>query len=158
MVDATDLRDDRPGGVGQKEAAMAKIRHIAIFTEDPEKTADWYKEVFELVEVGRAPRGGIYLSDGVVNFAVLRVRPPDSPKGSGLGLDHFGFIVEDAEATCRKLDAMGARRLPDFPIGDQYFEIKYEGPDGVVVDIGAHGWVGARPLHADEPVAAATQE
>ena len=52
---------------------MAKIRHIAISTEDPEKTAAWYKEVFGLEEVGRSP-SGVYLSDGDINFAVLRMK------------------------------------------------------------------------------------
>ena len=32
---------------------MAKIKHIAVATQDPEKTANFYKEVFDLQEVGR---------------------------------------------------------------------------------------------------------
>jgi catechol 2,3-dioxygenase-like lactoylglutathione lyase family enzyme len=52
---------------------MAKIRHVAISTEDPEKTAAWYKEVFGLEEVGKSPNG-VYLSDGEINFAVLRIK------------------------------------------------------------------------------------
>jgi catechol 2,3-dioxygenase-like lactoylglutathione lyase family enzyme len=126
---------------------MAKIRHIAISTEDPEKTAAWYKEVFGLVEVGKSP-GGVYLSDGHINFAVLRIPSPDDPSRICLGVDHFGFLVEDAEATCRKLDELSTTRLPDLPIANQYFEIKYEGPDGVCVDISQHGWVGAEPLES----------
>jgi catechol 2,3-dioxygenase-like lactoylglutathione lyase family enzyme len=50
---------------------MAKLRHIAIRTEDPEQTAAWYKEAFGLEEVGRA-RNGVYLTDGDVNIAILR--------------------------------------------------------------------------------------
>ena len=37
----------------------AKIRHIAISTDDPRKTADWYKAVFGLEEVGDNGRDGI---------------------------------------------------------------------------------------------------
>ena len=33
---------------------MARIKHIAIRTPDPEKTAAFYKEVFGLQEVGQA--------------------------------------------------------------------------------------------------------
>ena len=133
---------------------MAKIRHIAISTEDPEKVAAWYKEVFGLEEVGKSP-SGVYLSDGEINFAVLRIKSKDDPTRADIGVHHFGFMVEDPQATYRKLAEMGAARLPDVPMGNQYFEVKYEGPDGVCIDIGEHGWVGAAPLEpAAEPTTA----
>ena len=47
---------------------MAKIKHIAIRTPDPENTAAFYKAVFELEEVGQAG-SGVYLSDGYINLA-----------------------------------------------------------------------------------------
>jgi len=53
---------------------MAKIKHIAIATQDAEKTARFYKEVFDLKEVGKidgANASGYYLSDGNVNLAIL---------------------------------------------------------------------------------------
>ena len=50
---------------------MARIKHIAIRTPDPEKTAAFYKEVFGLKEVGQA-RAGCYLSDGYINLAILK--------------------------------------------------------------------------------------
>jgi catechol 2,3-dioxygenase-like lactoylglutathione lyase family enzyme len=129
--------------------ARAKLRHVAISTEDPAKTAAWYQELFGLVEVGRTPTGGIYLSDGDVNFAVLRIRAKDDPQRIEAGVSHFGFVVEDPEATYRKLEALGSQRLPDIAMGGQYFEAKWLGPDGVTVDVGEHGWVGAKGL---EPV------
>ena len=72
---------------------MAKIKHIAIRTPNPEKTAAFYKEVFGLEEVGRA-RAGYYLSDGYINLAILQ----SSDQGSGesprdvsgyAGIDHM---------------------------------------------------------------------
>lgn len=133
---------------------MAKIRHVAISTEDPEKTAAWYKEVFGLVEVGRT-QAGVYLSDGDINFAVLRILSKSDPEKVELGVSHFGFVVEDTQATYRKLEGMGARRLPDVPIGNMYFEVKWQGPDGVTIDVSEHGWVGARGLESvAEPTAA----
>jgi catechol 2,3-dioxygenase-like lactoylglutathione lyase family enzyme len=135
---------------------MAKIRHVAISTEDPEQTAAWYKEAFGLVEVGRNSTGGIYLSDGDINFAVLRIRDKNDPTKIVKGMSHFGFVVEDAQATYRKLEEMGTKQLPTVPLGDQYFEVKWEGPDGVTVDVGEHGWVGAKGLEdaAPEPTTA----
>src|SRR5690554_1967527 len=58
-----------------EEAAMARIRHIAIATQDPEATARFYIEGLGLQEVGRvdsATAEGYYLSDGHVNLAILR--------------------------------------------------------------------------------------
>ena len=56
---------------------MAKLRHIAVHTPDPEKTAEFYKRVFDMVEVGRTDSPiakGIYLSDGTINMAILKLR------------------------------------------------------------------------------------
>jgi catechol 2,3-dioxygenase-like lactoylglutathione lyase family enzyme len=135
-------------GNSQTEAdrmPRAKIRHIAISTEDPRKTADWYKAVFGLEEVGDNGRDGIYLSDGEINFAVLRIK--DKATGQvQLGVHHFGFGVDDAETFYRILAEHGAERQPDVAIGAQYFESKFTGPDGVTVDISEHGWVGAAPV------------
>src|SRR6266849_937971 len=58
---------------------MAKIRHIALATKDPDKVANFYKAAFDMKEVGRAgppnPKPGqvygVYLSDGVLNMAIL---------------------------------------------------------------------------------------
>ena len=124
---------------------MAKIRHIAISTENPEETAAWYKEVFGLVEVGKSP-AGVYLSDGEINFAVLRIRSKDNPNEIERGVSHFGFMVEDPEALYEKLRENGAQRLPDVAVGSQYFEVKWQGPDGVTIDVSEHGWIGAKPL------------
>jgi catechol 2,3-dioxygenase-like lactoylglutathione lyase family enzyme len=126
--------------------ARAKLRHVAISTEDPAKTAAWYQDLFGLVEVGRSHSGGYYLTDGDINFAVLRIRSETDPGQIETGMSHFGFIVADPQAAYRRLAELGAERRPDVPLGNQYFEVKYLGPDGVTVDIGEHGWVGARGL------------
>ncbi len=64
---------------------MAKIRHIALATKDPEKVANFYKAAFEMKEVGRAgppnPKPGqvygVYLSDGTFNMAILNFGDDD---------------------------------------------------------------------------------
>ena len=56
---------------------MAKIKHIAIATQDEEKVAKFYKEVFGLKEVGKidgANASGYYLTDGNVNLAILNFK------------------------------------------------------------------------------------
>src|SRR6266704_276743 len=126
---------------------MAKIKHIAIRTPDPDKTAAFYKEVFGLEEVGRA-RSGYYLSDGHINLAILQSTdqgtgesPRDVPGYAGI--DHFGFLVDDVEeagakATIGRVDLGHAQAAG----AQSYYEIKYRGPDNQVIDITASGWIG----------------
>ena len=56
---------------------MAKIKHIASATQDADKTARFYREVFDLKEVGKidgATASGYYLSDGNVKLAILNFK------------------------------------------------------------------------------------
>lgn len=134
---------------------MAKLRHIAVHTPDPEKTAAFYKRVFDMIEVGRTDSPiakGVYLSDGTINMAVLRfktVEAADRQDGLGpvFGLHHFGFWVDDMEETRRRLEQEGAEYRFGRPesAATSFFEEKYKGPDAVMIDITPHGWVGAQP-------------
>src|SRR5436189_6399386 len=129
---------------------MAKLRHIALHTADPEKTAEFYKRVFDMVEVGRTDSPlakGIYLSDGTINMAVLTFKTAEAADrhdglGPVMGLHHFGFVVDDIEETRKKLADNGAeyRENRDTSNTSGYFEEKYKGPEGVMIDISAHGW------------------
>jgi catechol 2,3-dioxygenase-like lactoylglutathione lyase family enzyme len=133
---------------------MAKIKHIAIRTPDPDKTAAFYTQVFGLQEVGRA-RAGYYLSDGYLNLAILKSAeqgtgesPRDVPGYAGI--DHLGFLVDNVDETCKKLEAAGAKammgrvdvRHPTATGAQSYYEIKYRGPDNQVIDVTESGWIG----------------
>jgi len=128
---------------------MARIKHIAIRTSDPEKTAAFYREVFGLKQVGLG-RNGFYLSDGHINLAVLKCRPEKEGGGGKIGIEHFGFEVEDVEGTLAKLHRLGGQPLTDrvdvtptdASSPRSYYEIKCVGPDDQVIDISGSGWVG----------------
>jgi catechol 2,3-dioxygenase-like lactoylglutathione lyase family enzyme len=133
---------------------MVKIKHIAIRTPDPEKTAAFYKDVFGLQEVGQA-RAGYYLSDGYLNLAILKSREEgsgESPRDEAgyAGIHHLGFMVDDVGEICQKLDAAGATPmtgradLRHAPAAGarSYYEIKYRGPDGQEFDVTESGWIG----------------
>jgi catechol 2,3-dioxygenase-like lactoylglutathione lyase family enzyme len=134
---------------------MPKLRHIALHTPDPEATAEFYKRVFDMQEVGRTDSPlaqGIYLSDGDLNMAVLRfktVEAADRNDGLGpvMGLHHFGFWVEDIHEIRRRMEEAGGALRGARPDGatTTFFEEKYRGPDNVMIDISEHGWAGARP-------------
>ena len=128
---------------------MDRIKHIAIFTADPEKTANFYVDVFGLEMAGPAGRGGFYLSDGEINLAILKARDVDADNPAGFqtpaGVDHFGFQVEDLEATQARLAEYGAEELPSHAPpggGEFYYECRYRGAGGQVVDVTENGWVG----------------
>lgn len=144
---------------------MPKIRHIALATQDPVKTAKFYKDVFGFKEVGRAgspdnPKAiawGFYLSDGTLNLAILKFQNVDQ-LGRGLdyvGIHHFGILVDDVDEFAKRLEAMGSPCFmkPDPAMPGSYFETKFRGPDGVVFDLSEHPWVGAAPAdRAEVPV------
>ena len=126
--------------------AKVKFRHIAISTENPQELAAWYKEAFGLVGVGKTGHGGVYLSDGDINFAILRIPSKEDPTKAQIGVSHFGLMSDDTDATCQKLVEIGAEQLPTMPIANQFFEMKFLAPDGLGFDISEHGWPGTTPV------------
>ena len=138
---------------------MAKIKHIAIATQEPDKTAGFYKEVFDLIEVGRVDNSnaeGYYLSDGHINLAVLKFKN-EVVAGEEFGtlytgIHHIGFQVDDAgttdvrlqNASCPPRDEINAALNASMGSGHggRNVEMKYKGPDGVMIDISQSGWVG----------------
>ncbi len=129
---------------------MARLRHIAIATKDPDKTAAFYQKVFGLKFVKRVPDsprgGGVFLSDGHINFAFLNYpsdEAADMVGGAGYeGLHHMGFHVEDLEEANARLAGTGAEVLGD-AVGSHhsfYFEQKVRGPHGVIMDMSSKGW------------------
>jgi len=133
---------------------MAKLRHIAVATKDPEKTIEFYKKHFEMEVAGRIENDlaqGYYLTDGVVCLAILKFKIPNSNRSwdseNYTGIHHFGFIVEDMEKAARALEADGSELAADRYEGrgadTVFYELKYTAPDDVVVDISQRGWVGA---------------
>jgi catechol 2,3-dioxygenase-like lactoylglutathione lyase family enzyme len=131
-----------------------KLRHIAIETRDPDKTAEFYKRAFGMEEVGRTDSPiakGVYLSDGVINMAILDFH--DDQLGMGttkthVGLHHFGFVVDDLEESTRILEEdLGSECLLARPsVKTTFFEVKHRGPEGVIVDTTEHPWVGTGAL------------
>ncbi len=134
---------------------MAHLRHIALSVPDPEKTARFYEKTFGMRRVGTLDHdqaSGVYLSDGVINMAVLRYKLDEVVYKEGgkdyVGLHHFGFWVDDLEETKRDLEANGGSYLtgrppPESEHANRFYEVKYFDPDGIVVDITENGWVGA---------------
>ncbi len=141
---------------------MARIKPIALVTDDPAKTAEFYVKNFGLTELYRRPTDtgahGVWLSDGYIYFAILKYGEPGAPKlGVGQssdlrGIHHIGFQVEDLPATAHALDAAGVKPCPmergekPYSVADvtDGMNLKLLGPDEVQFDVRSAGW--------DEPI------
>ena len=137
---------------------MPKIKHIALSTQDVDKTAKFYIDVFGMKEIARIDSPGArgyYLSDGDINLAILNFKN-DQVAGVERGKDwsgihHIGFQVESLEAIAERLATAGSERRDDvnqaLGVGHDHrryanVEVKYGGPDGVMLDVSESGWVG----------------
>jgi catechol 2,3-dioxygenase-like lactoylglutathione lyase family enzyme len=130
---------------------MATLRHLAIKTSTPERSAEFYRDAFDFVEVGRAgsPEAGgaaIYLSDGFMNIAIFEITREGLPNEEPQGLNHFGVVVDDLDATIEKLEKLGAVcvQAPPEGGGSSTFETKFVTPEGVGFDISTHPWPGPK--------------
>ena len=141
---------------------MAKLKHIAIASKEPKKTAEFYRSVFGLKQVGNVDSEdaeGVYLSDGHINIAVVRFKN-DTLMGPEFGVEyaglhHIGFQVDDLSETDARLQEAEAPPQTDINDarksqmghghGGKNVALNYAGPDGVLIDISQVGWVGAGP-------------
>jgi catechol 2,3-dioxygenase-like lactoylglutathione lyase family enzyme len=137
---------------------MAKLRHIAIAAQDPDRMAEFYVKAFDF-KIVRSSDGplayGHHLSDGTIDLAILRFKSDQIGKGLDYtGLHHFGILVEDVDKTAAALAALGGRHYMDEGsdrVGG--FEVKFYGPEGVLFDIAEHPWTGTEPLPLDAAAA-----
>lgn len=132
---------------------MARLRHFAVCVSDLDKAAEFYQSVFDLKRIGREDLeigSAIYMSDGVINLALLNFKGGQGAKASDLkepgefvGAHHFGFQVDDLVEAQKRIEAHGGKFF--FDLGDKRkgnFERKFKDPDGIIFDISEHGWQG----------------
>src|SRR6202035_5039142 len=139
--------------VGQlvEDLPMARLRHFAVCVNDLDKAAKFYETVFDLKRIGREDLdigSAIYMSDGVINLALLNFKGKACSKASDIkegttvvGAHHFGFQVDDLAETEKRIEANGGKFF--FDLGDERhgnFERKFKDPDGVIFDISKNGW------------------
>jgi len=117
------------------QARPVPIRHIALYTPNPQRMADFYCKVLEMREVERTDRSSIFVSDGYFNLALLYQR-----KEEPIGLNHFGFYVQSNEEMQSRAEKAGVRRGAKRPDRIPFAEYRVHDPEGNGIDISQKGW------------------
>ncbi|MGH7830106.1 MAG: VOC family protein [Candidatus Binatia bacterium] len=123
------------GSPPAKNQSPFPIRHIALYTPDPQRLAEFYGGLFQMRKVSDTDRASIFVSDGYLNLALLSQRPEE-----GLGLHHFGFHVRNIRETQQRLVEEGVGAGDQRPSRIPYAEYRILDPEGNGFDISQKGW------------------
>jgi catechol 2,3-dioxygenase-like lactoylglutathione lyase family enzyme len=111
------------------------VRHIALYTPNPQRLANFYCSILDMREVDRTDRGSIFVSDGYINVALLSQR-----KEEPLGLNHFGFHVKENEEMRVRAERAGVRPGAKRPARIPFAEYRVHDPEGNGFDISEKGF------------------
>jgi len=113
---------------------MARIRHVAFYTEDPERAANFYCRAFDLKRLRQSENGSIWLTDGYINMALIK-------RSKSSGINHIGFLVEDLESAQKRLREIVPTAEFEPPHENvTAAEFKFKDPDGNNFDVSKKGW------------------
>ena len=122
------------------------INHVHIRAVNPQASASWYekffnaKVVFEREIMPGTVTVGMEVG-GPVRLNISSQPPGSSPERSvaelnRLGLEHFGFHVEDLESELARLVAEGVRIVLPLTVVVTGTKLAYiEGPDDVLIEL-----------------------
>ena len=120
------------GFLGREEKKMPGVRRVVVQTDDPDKTAEFYKTKLELKEIGRLSDGTIRLSDGDISLDLTKKRLIDKP-----GIQSFGVQVENWSEAKSKFKELGIE-LADPKPGES--EVAVSDPEGNLFTVSEKGW------------------
>ena len=122
------------------------INHVHIRSLDPHATAAWYAKYFDAKIVSEREVMPGTITIGMEVGGPVRLNVSSKPEGSSdqkavselnrLGLEHFGFDVEDLDAELERLKDSGIRivlPLTEVVGGTRLAYI--EGPDDVLIEL-----------------------
>jgi catechol 2,3-dioxygenase-like lactoylglutathione lyase family enzyme len=112
----------------------AKLVHIAVRSAEPRSLAEFYQRTFGLKEV-LGNRRAVDLWDG---YLFLAINPPSA--NGPIGLNHFGFVVDDVESLRPVLSSAGASKVEARPAGRSFTDWRVHDPEGNPIDLSARGY------------------
>jgi catechol 2,3-dioxygenase-like lactoylglutathione lyase family enzyme len=84
---------------------MARIRYLAVLSQDPVALASFYTRHFAMKELGRSPEGDVTLTDGGFNMTLFQLRADLYEPHLAPGFHHLGIAVDSvAETEARYLE------------------------------------------------------
>ncbi|HKA34548.1 MAG TPA: VOC family protein [Candidatus Binatia bacterium] len=112
----------------------ARLVHIAVRSANPRALADFYKRAFGLREV-LSNRRAVDLWDG---YLFLAINPPSA--NGPMGLNHFGFLVDNVDALRPVLERAGASKVNARPAGRSFTDWRVHDPEGNPIDLSSRGY------------------
>lgn len=133
---------------------FARIRHVAVYTENYPRTSRFYQTVFGMKKIttGMTDENGHYdpnrghISDGVIGLALLQRHA-----GIRSGLDHFGFEVQSTETVLERLRAS----YPDLRVATSlehvpFSVLRIQDTAGTHIDVSQKGVAKVREGYLEE--------
>jgi len=128
-----------------------RIRHIALSVKDPWETAEFYKQAVgleEIMELDGPLAEGVFLSDGVVNLAILHFKSDEASQGNRRGLcRHPPHRLLGRRRGPNRQDRARTSARPGSwatPTTRTATRSSHTDLNGIIFDIAAHGWVGSQ--------------
>ena len=134
----------------REEGAMPKLRHIAIATNDPKATAEFYKKAFGFEQIGETSPSSPLATGLFPERRHAQHRDPqvqDRPDRQGHGLHRGAPLrcpgrrsgeIHRATGIARRRTLHGQRQRATARASSR----SSSGPDGTVFDIAGHPWMG----------------
>jgi len=131
---------------------MARIRHLAFATDNPEKMRDFFETAFQFktLRFHDSERAvGYIMTDGALNIGIFTFKTDQLGKGIDYtGLHHFGVFTDDADACVERVLELGSEVFVDemdlTPLSDGRSKRpdKFRGIDGLIFDVADLPWPG----------------
>ncbi|MET0502297.1 MAG: VOC family protein [Candidatus Binatia bacterium] len=122
---------------------MNAIRHLATCTNNNRRIARFYRTIFGIEELWNDRQNSpysFYITDGFINMNCLLVHP-GMKRNPGVGVEHFGFYVDDLDETARKIVAFKSSiKLEDSPRDGRYEDKRFHDPEGNRLEIATNPW------------------
>jgi len=134
-------------GLGQSQARVPRIAHLALNALDTDAILDFYREVFgfrELFEAHKEARKrpgyrNKHVGDGHSNVAIQAFYSGEEAHEARFGIAHFGFLVPDSKIMAEQVQSNGAT-VKARPAHRTQSEIRMRDPEGNGCDLSQRGW------------------